>query len=312
MSVALLSSYDKVPALQNDLESFFHVLLYMAARFLSHNRWDKQDVSYFMNQYFGTVIDYYDRYVVGSAKYQAIMWGSITSDYSRFCIHSDCATSHPLNEVITHLLPWFKALYTIHDDETSESEEEDTSEWESESEEEGALELSKSKAAVASKQSESEEEDAPEPSESKEEDAPKPSESKEEDAPEPPESKEKVAPSESKEEVALEPSESEKEDAPEPSQPKEEVASKHELPEDLRECLKEDAEEPKSQTSLKQEGEQSGQEQSDSKRPADKLNSHAAIVRLIHDSLQNKSLWPTRDKVGDQVLPKYQPWAKRK
>ena len=154
MSVALLSSYDKVPALQNDLESFFHVLLYMAARFLCHNRWDKQDVSYFMNQYFGIVIDYYDRYVVGNAKYQAIMWGSITSDYSRFCIHSDCATSHPLNEVITHLLPWFKALYTIHDDETSESEEEDTSEWESESEEEGALELSKSKEAVTSKQSE--------------------------------------------------------------------------------------------------------------------------------------------------------------
>ncbi|KAI0916047.1 hypothetical protein AcW1_009422 [Taiwanofungus camphoratus] len=112
-SAMLLENPWKAAEIQDELESFFHVLLYNGVRFLRHNC---TDVGEFMHEFFDAAALQDGRYTCGERKWTAVRYGEVTS--GRKCEKlvfkdDDDGDEHPLNNILKILLQWFRAYYAV-------------------------------------------------------------------------------------------------------------------------------------------------------------------------------------------------------
>ncbi|KAI0628970.1 hypothetical protein C8Q77DRAFT_325978 [Trametes polyzona] len=132
MSAHALDKDTKEIDIQDELESFFHVLLYFAIRFLPHNC---VRVTEFMTNYFDSYTDYSaGGLMCGELKRSCMLNGRIhlgldpdaPSRHLQFFMSASPDTqqtaaaskaTHPLNNIIRTLLKWFCAYYTINNKE---------------------------------------------------------------------------------------------------------------------------------------------------------------------------------------------------
>ncbi|KAI0663928.1 hypothetical protein C8Q70DRAFT_1049473 [Cubamyces menziesii] len=111
-------------AVQDDMESFFHLLVYQAIRFLPSNCYN---VPRFIELYFDDFVDYQGGYYVGADKMRSMRFGPVTtpiSDRLMFFLSeppSDLEAPaheyppyHPINSLIAGFLRIIKAHYHIH------------------------------------------------------------------------------------------------------------------------------------------------------------------------------------------------------
>ncbi|KAI0645268.1 hypothetical protein C8Q79DRAFT_927481 [Trametes meyenii] len=125
MSVNALNKHTKPIVIQDELESFFHVLLYLCIRFLYHNL-DDSSVPQFMRDYFDDFAPHKTGYRCGPRKDKVITSGTLDlSPYNEELdesLHFLCPTkpgdttqspTHPIDDVFATLLSWFSAHYTI-------------------------------------------------------------------------------------------------------------------------------------------------------------------------------------------------------
>ncbi|PIL33409.1 hypothetical protein GSI_04031 [Ganoderma sinense ZZ0214-1] len=154
MSVHVLLAKSKLAEIPDDLESFFHVLIYFAVRFLPHNLADEL-VETFLYNYFDDYTDGYDGFNCGPTKYNAVKRGvidltTITSfgaannetqkvrpleffmppsatpscsdgTATENCQSLSAKTGHPINKLINELLKAFQAFYAKDDVEKVET-----------------------------------------------------------------------------------------------------------------------------------------------------------------------------------------------
>ncbi|TFK83362.1 hypothetical protein K466DRAFT_665889, partial [Polyporus arcularius HHB13444] len=107
MSVAILKNPRRVVEIPDDLESFFHVLLYHAIRYL-HSNLDELEVGDWIEDFFDcyTVTD--DVYYCGKTKlYVMTTSAQLTSSKGKVSFES------PMDELLGFLLSSFKALYAV-------------------------------------------------------------------------------------------------------------------------------------------------------------------------------------------------------
>ncbi|KAI0665641.1 hypothetical protein C8Q78DRAFT_1063344 [Trametes maxima] len=125
MSVNALNKHTKPIVIQDELESFFHVLLYICIRFLHHNL-DDSSVPQFMRDYFDDFAPHKTGYRCGPRKDKIITSGTLDlSPYNEETdepLHFLCPVKpkdtspspmHPIDDVFATLLSWFSAHYTI-------------------------------------------------------------------------------------------------------------------------------------------------------------------------------------------------------
>ncbi len=129
-----LIDYSRIISVSDDLESFFHVLLYFAIRFLPHNA-SPRVVPMFLYYYFDDYTDGERCQTAGSTKCMAMKQGEINitqftgskvgqngqgiDQFLTFLWPDDDTASepteevnqHPIDVIISDLLLWFKALY---------------------------------------------------------------------------------------------------------------------------------------------------------------------------------------------------------
>lgn len=113
MSALLLSNNTKGSVLQDDLESFLHVLLYEGIRYLKHNC---RDVGAYMAAFFDGAAFSDGQWVVGEMKSKTMQSGEFTLlGESRPFIFTPVKgqKSHPINTIVATALSWFKAYYKI-------------------------------------------------------------------------------------------------------------------------------------------------------------------------------------------------------
>ena len=120
MSVRALNDPEKDITIEDEIEAFFHVLLYHAIRFLPHNI-KPECVPQFLIDYFDTCcVIKDDEYGCGMTKRAAIVHGVITlapgrrtdtSETLNFLHPVDKGTAHPINPLIRRLLISFEAAY---------------------------------------------------------------------------------------------------------------------------------------------------------------------------------------------------------
>ena len=118
MSAAILQNPTKPTQLQDDLESFFYVLLYIAVRYMKHNF---GNVSQFMNDYFDKVDHNPDGTVTGgNGKFSSIYLGSILFKEEVLVIHPKIPLGgHPLNAIIKKILTCLKAYYSVNNSQST-------------------------------------------------------------------------------------------------------------------------------------------------------------------------------------------------
>ena len=141
MSAHVLLAKTKLVEIPDELESFFHVLVYLAVRFLPHNLADDL-VGNFLHDYFDDYTDGDDGSLCGPVKYNAIKRGvidlttitgtvAVTNNGQKgnpliFFMPQSTTPSdnredataravHPINELISELLEAFQALYARDD-----------------------------------------------------------------------------------------------------------------------------------------------------------------------------------------------------
>ncbi|TFK88449.1 hypothetical protein K466DRAFT_488926 [Polyporus arcularius HHB13444] len=117
MSAKALNNPDKEITVEDELEAFFHVLLYHAVRFLPHNI-EHDSVPKFLEDYFDGCSTKGEEYRCGMAKLSAMENGSINlSTYNttpatlKFLHPEDQNKTHVLDSIISRLLLSFKAAY---------------------------------------------------------------------------------------------------------------------------------------------------------------------------------------------------------
>ena len=125
MSVQALNDPEKAITIEDEIEAFFHVLLYHAIRFLPHNI-KPESVPQFLVDYFDSCsVIKDDEYGCGFTKRAAIVHGMIevapghrtdSSQTLKFLHPVDKGTAHPINDIIQRLLISFKAAYDLHTD----------------------------------------------------------------------------------------------------------------------------------------------------------------------------------------------------
>ncbi|KAI0359651.1 hypothetical protein OH77DRAFT_1047033 [Trametes cingulata] len=152
LSVGALNNHTKVIVVQDELESFFHVLLYIAIRFLPHNC-DSTSVPQFLKDYFDDYSPHVNGHRCGTVKLNAMYHGRIDlTVYNNSKEDEDSANlhfiwpskpnetrhkrKHPLDGLIETFLSWFAAYYELiltpkaEDAETAEiGDEEDGGEF---------------------------------------------------------------------------------------------------------------------------------------------------------------------------------------
>ena len=124
MSVNALNDPYKDITIPDEIESFFHVLLYLAVHFLPHNI-NPKETEQFIVDYFDGFSNNQEGYCCGRAKQEAMTTGRIAlRTYNRdasvltFYETKDQTaqprtepTPHPINLVFNTLLRWFRAHY---------------------------------------------------------------------------------------------------------------------------------------------------------------------------------------------------------
>ncbi|PIL33397.1 hypothetical protein GSI_04018 [Ganoderma sinense ZZ0214-1] len=131
-SVHALTNFSRIMTVSDDLESFFHVLLYFAIRFLPHNA--TAVVRELLYHYFDEYTNGRPGQTSGSTKFMAMHHGviditrytgtnidedqKVIDPYLKFLWPGRQSTnesapvkSHPIDRLINELLQWFKALY---------------------------------------------------------------------------------------------------------------------------------------------------------------------------------------------------------
>ena len=106
MSVALLTALSKVVELSDDLESFLHVIIYYAVRYLKSN---VVDVPNWLEQYFDLYILSGSDYICGAIKANSIKHGVLTTEDSRISL----AFHSPLDTLLHNLIRSFEAHYLV-------------------------------------------------------------------------------------------------------------------------------------------------------------------------------------------------------
>ncbi|KAI0631752.1 hypothetical protein C8Q77DRAFT_1128634 [Trametes polyzona] len=107
MSVAILNDHRKVVETSDELESFFHVLLYYAVRYLRSNC---TSAGVFIEDFFDSYNYEHGEYSSGSLK-QNVMTGNMKLMTSGKTPGPLKFVSTPLNTVIHTILSWFNAFY---------------------------------------------------------------------------------------------------------------------------------------------------------------------------------------------------------
>ena len=100
-------------SIPDELESYFHVLLYNAVRFLPHNL---TDVHSFVSHYFDNAVVVNGTQVASADKSHAIQYGNVTfaDEKLRFKMPANDDTGeHPMNQLIRNLLKLFGARYRV-------------------------------------------------------------------------------------------------------------------------------------------------------------------------------------------------------
>ncbi|KAI0365598.1 hypothetical protein BV20DRAFT_954056 [Pilatotrama ljubarskyi] len=128
MSAQALDNPGKSIVVEDELESFFHVLLYFAIRFLPHNC---PKVSDFMHSYFDDYVTFNGGHSCGKHKMVCMMNGIIdlvrdegkdkVRETLKFSLPSrpgqeatkPAASSHPLNDIFALVLEWLQAYYEV-------------------------------------------------------------------------------------------------------------------------------------------------------------------------------------------------------
>lgn len=107
MSVATLNEHTKVVETSDELESFFHVVLYYGVRYLVSNC---ADVGSFIKRFFDSYIVEDNVYLCGKTKRTSMFFGELKLDNSTT---KDLVFNSPLDVFFSHLLQLFKAHYTV-------------------------------------------------------------------------------------------------------------------------------------------------------------------------------------------------------
>ncbi|KAI0324665.1 hypothetical protein GY45DRAFT_1375358 [Cubamyces sp. BRFM 1775] len=109
-SVTLLNSLDKAVDISDELESFFHVIVYYAVRYLDSNL-DAKGVADFIDSYFDTFQYLNGTWRCGYHKRDVVLPGILRA--------SDLKTSvqfgQPLDDVIRTSLRWFQGNYVVQE-----------------------------------------------------------------------------------------------------------------------------------------------------------------------------------------------------
>lgn len=113
--MASLLDKSKQITVQDDLESFFHVLLFYAVRYLPSNC---SDVGSFILRFFEEADLVNGEYKCGHAKLAAIRNGDIRLAETEEALYfkandTNGIEPHPLDKVFTELLQWFTAYYRV-------------------------------------------------------------------------------------------------------------------------------------------------------------------------------------------------------
>ncbi|OBZ73640.1 hypothetical protein A0H81_06297 [Grifola frondosa] len=110
MSKAILDDKFRQPTVQDDLESFFYVLVYYSIRYLKHN---DTDVPSFMQYFFDSYSLYNGEYFCGSLKRLLIARTVLTQPNFQEVIFGGDSGAHPLNKLIATMLSWLQGRYRI-------------------------------------------------------------------------------------------------------------------------------------------------------------------------------------------------------
>ncbi|KAL6301568.1 hypothetical protein BKA93DRAFT_738530 [Sparassis latifolia] len=114
LSVHALNNPYRTITIQDELESFFHVLLYFGIRYLRHNF---ARVGEFIYSYFDDGIPTGDEWICGSEKKAVIKGGVIAQgeDDLKFGFSDDKGDPgrHPLTDIIMDVLSWFNSYYHL-------------------------------------------------------------------------------------------------------------------------------------------------------------------------------------------------------
>ncbi|KAI0645292.1 hypothetical protein C8Q79DRAFT_763078 [Trametes meyenii] len=117
-SAHALSNCEKTIEIQDELESIFHVLLYVAIRFLPHNC-GEDSVGHLLSSYFDDYQDTDTGYGCGFQKLYSMRNGEVSFLQKRnwvklrFLYSSASDDSHPINDIIQELLTWCKSHYAL-------------------------------------------------------------------------------------------------------------------------------------------------------------------------------------------------------
>ena len=109
MSVALLSHDSFIVRIADELESFFHVILYHAARYLPSNCDDFTIASY-IDGYFDTYGVDGSVYVCGDKKANTIKTGTLAVNDRKVLKFNS-----PMDDLLSEVLSWFRAHYLVVD-----------------------------------------------------------------------------------------------------------------------------------------------------------------------------------------------------
>ncbi|OBZ73785.1 hypothetical protein A0H81_06420 [Grifola frondosa] len=111
MSSAILDDKARRPMIEDELESFFYVLVYYSVRYLGHN---STDVASFMLDFFDSYSFTNGEYSCGQGKRRALENAVLKwCDNQKIVFTGEGSRPHPLNDLIATMLPWFQGRYRM-------------------------------------------------------------------------------------------------------------------------------------------------------------------------------------------------------